>query len=546
MSEQKAPQLRCPWVRSRMNQLLENWQKLDFRRRIILIGAMVGTLVAVLSLAQIATRPGSALLFSGLDSKTAGAVISRLEQMNIPSEVRGDAIYVPENERDRLRLALAGEGLPRQGQPGLEILEDMSVFTSSNGMIETANWRALEGELARTILSSQGVEAARVHIAVPARRSYARNNAPPTASVTVTMASGGLTVDQATAFRYLVALAVPGLEPDQVVVADSAAGVVLAPGGDNAINTAATQAANRESRLKAEIEDLLTARVGRDRVRVSVSVEADREAETVTERIIRPDSRVTIHSDTEEISDNAEGAAGAVTVASNLPTGDAAGGADRKSARTETRERVNYDYSEVRRETVRGAGAIRRISVAVLVDGIISENADGESVWVERPEDELEDLRNLVIASIGYDEERGDIVTVDSMAFQPGATPGAFVEKSGFSRFLERNALTLIQLGVLSAVILALGLTVIRPILGRRDDEIDITTLPLADMAEGQGQGELVALPNAGADGLDPFDEDEPAANETLLALVAENPEKSALMLKSWLEEQPAEAEEAA
>ena len=524
-----------------MNQFLSTWNNLDLQRRIVLLGAIGLTFLAVISLAQIATRPGMALLYSGLDPAAAGEVVGSLEQMNVKAEVRGDAIYVTEHARDRVRLALAREGLPRQGQAGYELLDSISGFSATSDMFNAAYWRAKEGELARTILSSPGVTAARVHIAVPNRRPFARQSARTTASVTVTVAGGRTTVEQATAIRYLTALAVADLSPDQVAIIDSRAGMILAPGSESAISSAASQAAEREAKLKVEIEELLAARVGRDKARVSVSVETDRQSEKVTERVIKPDTRVTIHSDTEEISDSAQGSNGAVTVASNLPTGDAGNDNSRKSARTETRERVNYDYSEVRRETSRAAGAIRRVSVAVLVDGINEIDANGDSVWRERPQEELDALRELVVAAIGFDSERGDVVTVDSMAFQPDATPGASIEISPIMRFVERNALTLIQLVVLGVVALILGMTVVRPLLAAEPP-----AAPGMDAAQAGLMIETDAMGNPilGADGLPatlPAGQEEEVAeagfDEQLRMIAAEQPDQTAEMLKFWLEE---------
>lgn len=515
-----------------MEQILETWRRLDMRRRIILAGALVATLAAVLSLAQIAARPGMALLYSGLDPAAAGEVIGALEQMNIASEVRGDSIYVAEDARDRVRLALAGQGLPRQGQAGYELLDQLSGFSTTTEMFDAAYWRAKEGELARTIAASAGVRAARVHIAPPSRRPFAREEDAATASVTVTMAGSGLTTAQATAFRYLVALAVADLAPEQVAVIDSRAGVVLAPGTDTPSAGAETEATAREARLKADLEEMLAARVGRDKVRVSVAVEVAREAETVTERVIQPETRVVIHSDTEEIADNSSGTAGTVTVASNLPDGDAAEENKRTSTRSESRERVNYDYSQIERQTVRQPGAIRRISVAVLVDGITREGPDGEVIWEPRPEAELAALRELVTAAIGYDEARGDVVAVESMAFEPDATPGTEVSASPWADFLARNAMTLVQLGILALVVLVLGLRVVRPLLLG-------TAAPGG--AFGGRQIEAVAdrsglLPEPEADGLS----EPPAAatapdGERLRRVLAERPEETVATLRDWL-----------
>jgi len=520
-----------------MEQLLETWRSLDLRRRALLVGAGALSLLALVALAQLAARPAMALLYSGLDPATAGEVVGRLEQMGVASEVRGDAIYVAEGERDRVRLSLAREGLPRQGQAGYELLDGISGFSATSDMFNAAFWRAKEGELARTVLAAPGVRAARVHIAVPSRRPFARESAPPTASVTVSMAGGALTEAQARAFRYLVALAVPNLAPEQGAVIDSRAGIVLAPGEGDGARDAGAQAAEREQRLKSEIEQLIAARVGRDRARVSVTVETDREAETVIETVIDPESRVTVSLDNEEITDQSSGGAGNVTVASNLPAGDAAADPERQAARSETRERVNYDYSELRRERVRQAGAIRRVSVAVLVDGIVEAGPDGEPVWSPRPQEELDALADLVRAAIGYDAERGDIVTVDSLAFRPDATPGELAEAGPVTRFLERNALTLVQLGVLAAVATILALTVVRPLLARRPEvappllTIDESGAPVAI------GGPAAAAPEHAAEAPDIPE------TEALRIAVAENQEQTLAMLRDWLnapEDEPA------
>jgi flagellar M-ring protein FliF len=521
-----------------MEQMLETWRRLDLRRQAILAGAAILTVAAVLSLAQIATRPGMALLYSGLDPSVAGEVIGALEQMNVPSEVRGDAIYVAANARDRVRLSLAREGLPRQGQAGYELLDQISGFSATTDMFNAAYWRAKEGELARTILASPGVRAARVHIAAPSRRPFARDAASATASVTVTMAGGALTQAQAVAVRYVVALAVADLRPDQVAVIDSRAGMVLAPGTDTPVANASGEAAERETRLKAEIEQLLAARVGRDKARVSVTVETDREAETVTEKLIQPDSRVTISTDSEEITDTSSGSAGSVTVASNLPDGDTGAVDKRSSERSESRERANYDYSEIQRQTVRQAGAIRRISVAVLIDGITSNGGDGAPIWEPRPEAEITALRDLVVAAIGFDETRGDIVTVESMAFQPDATPGELVEAGRWLRLLESNAMTLVQIGVLALVTLVLALTVVRPILTR---PAPLVTRAGAIAGPAPIVGSLLtasALPPPDQPGVPApaGGDNRPAPDADALRLaVAGQPDQTVTMLRDWL-----------
>lgn len=521
-----------------MERLAARWQALDLRRRAIFAGAAGIALAAMMALGQLATSPGMALLYSGLDPATAGEVVGALDQMQVPADVRGDAIYVPSDDRDRVRLALARDGMPRQGQAGYELLDKISGFSATTDMFNAAYWRAKEGELARTILASPGVRAARVHIAAPSRRPFSRERASPTASVTVTMSGGAVGIQQATAFRYLVALAVAEMDPDQVAIIDSRAGMILAPGTETPALEADGLGADREARLKRQLEDLLEARVGRDKARVSVAIETVREAETVTEKIIEPDSRVTIHSDTEEVSDTASGTSPSVTVASNLPAGDAAGGSERQSSRTETREKVNYDYSEVRRERVRQPGAIRRLSVAVLVDGTTADDGAGGLTWQPRPAEELAALRQLVIAAVGYDQARGDVVTVESMAFQPVDLAGEAVEAGTLTRFVEQHALPIAQMLILAAVVVVLALTVVRPLIAGGPAPLPEEAIEAA--ARVGSADEALALPGTSSAAPTTPEATLPAQRltdrEALMRVVAENPDLSAAMLREWLE----------
>lgn len=533
--------IRDGWATELMDGLLATWRALDVRRRIMLVGATVLALGGVLLIGQYASKPGMALLYSGLDPAAAGEVVGALEQMGIPYELAGDAIRVAEGERDRARLALARDGLPQQGQAGYELLDTISGFSTTTDMFNAAFWRAKEGELARTIAASPAVRAARVHIAPPGQQGFARQPAPPSASITVTAAGGAVPVSAASGFRFLVALAVPGLSPEQVAVIDSRNGVILAPGAETPAVALNGAAAAREDRLRGEIEALLAARVGPQNARVSVSVEIDRSAETLSERRLDPESRVVVHSDTEEIADESRGSDPSVTVASNLPDGEAAAGGERSATRTESRERSNFDYDETRRERVKSPGAVQRLSVAVLVDGIRTVADDGTSEWQPRPQQELDALRGLVRAAVGYDEARGDVVTVESMAFQPPPELGTSAESGVAERFFERNAFAMLQILVLAGVVLVIVLTVLRPLLLRpRGPE-----LPL--LADGEGPAALGLAGEAGGEAvaIDAPGENEEFGDalfnlpdrETLRAAVNQFPEQSASTLRDWLDQ---------
>ncbi len=446
-----------------MERGLAFWNGLTLKRQVILVAATIGVFAAVLGLARLAATPSMALLYSGLEPAAAGDVVNALEAEGATYEVRGSAIYVDRSLRDSLRMTLAGEGLPANGASGYELLDSLSGFGTTSQMFDAAYWRAKEGELARTIVAARYISSARVHIANPGSRPFSRA-APVTASVTVTSADGTLSASQAKALRYLVASAVAGLDPEAVSIIDSSGGLIAS--GDDVAAAGATDRGDRAEALKRNAERILEARVGTGNAIVEVTVETVTESEMISERRFDPEGRIAISTDTEERSDTAsDSRSGAVTVASNLPDGDAAAGdGSSSSSATETRERVNYEVSETQREVVREPGDIRRLSVAVLVDGVIAPGADGDEVWQVRPDAELKDLEDLVSAAVGLNASRGDTITVRSMQFEPVPEEGTEAT-AGFLGAGALDVTSLIQVAVLSIVALVLAFGVVRPIL---------------------------------------------------------------------------------
>ena len=229
--------------------------------------------------------------------------------------------------------------------------------------------------MARTIAASQHIRAALVHLANPGADPF-QPMQEVTASVALRHAAGGLGPGHARALRFLVASSVPGLLPENVTVLDADSGQVL--GGQDTLSPTADAAARAEE-LRRNVERLLAARVGPGNAVVQVNVALDTTRETIRERRIDPDSRVAIATESDEISNTSrEAAAGGVTVASNLPEGDAAGGEGESSSQeSETRERLTFDVSETQREIAREPGDIRKISVAVLLNGVPAAGAYG-------------------------------------------------------------------------------------------------------------------------------------------------------------------------
>jgi flagellar M-ring protein FliF len=338
--------------------IVKVWTSLPASKQLVLAAVLAATIFAFSMLARTATTPNMALLYSGLDPSAAGEVIDALERMDVPTDVRGGSIYVPSGRRDSVRMKLAREGLPQQGQAGYELFGELNGFSTTSEMFDVTYWRAMEGELARTILATPGVKSARVHIAHQRSGAFLRNRPQPKAVVTITMARGELNTAQANAVRYLLSSSVSGLTADQVAVIDSDRGVILSPGkmGRGALNQ--SDASEREQKMESDILDLLEARVGPGNARVQVAVEIDAEREAITERVIDPAGRVVSGRETTEVTETSSGAnSGAVTVASNLPEGDTnAAGSQSSSERTQTDESLTYDLSEVRREREKSAG----------------------------------------------------------------------------------------------------------------------------------------------------------------------------------------------
>ncbi len=479
-----------------MQQFLSVWSVLDMRKRVIVVAATLAMFAAILGLSRMAARPDMALLYAGLDAASAGEVIKSLEASGAAYEVRGGAIFVDSARRDELRLTMAADGLPANTTEGYEILDNLSGFGTTSQMFNAAYWRAKEGELARTILANPLIQKARVHLGNPSPQGLRQRDAA-TASVTVTTSGNGLPPAQARALKYLVASAVAGLTPENVSVIDAQRGLIVtgeeAPGGLGS-------GSDRAEEMRRNIERLLEARVGYGKAVVEVSLETVSETESIRERVIDPNSRVAISSETEETTGtSSDSRDGGVTVASNLPSGDAAGsGGQSSSSDSQTRERVNYEISETTREIVKAPGAIRRISVAALVDGIRTTDANGVETWAPRPEEEMESLRALIASAVGFDESRGDVITLESLEFLPvPADPD--LPAPGFVERLNLNYMSIFQLAVLAVVSLVLGLFVLRPILTSGAGRGQSAQLPAPAATPAAGTPEDPDLPDLGA-----------------------------------------------
>ncbi|WP_170336320.1 flagellar basal-body MS-ring/collar protein FliF [Ruegeria arenilitoris] len=527
-----------------MQQIGTVWASLDRRKQIIVAGAVALVFLGILGMSRLVTAPSMTLLYAGLESGAAGDIVRALDQRGVTYEIRGGSIYVPGAQRDELRMTLASEGLPANGNRGYELLDSLSGFGTTSQMFDAAYWRAKEGELARTIVGSSYVSQARVHIANGSANPFQRS-VSPTASVYLVPSGGQITGDQAKAIRFLVSSAVSGLAPENVSVIDSNGTVI----GPQETAVAADTADDKARQLRERVMRLVEARVGAGNAVVEVSVDTVTETESIRERRIDPKGRVAISTDVEERSDSAHNQSSDVTVASNLPDGDGSGGDESNSNATQTRERVNYEISETELEVHRAPGAIKRLTVAVLVNGERTIDAAGVETFVPMPQVELDALGELVASAVGFDAERGDVITLKSLDLPAVEPQGTLASSSLLSR-VHLDVMSLIQMTVLALVTLVLALFVIRPILSKQavvpallpaggapdgeaapyltgeiaaDESSEFAPLP----GQAQAEAGVPALPSAkGEDAVD-----------RLRAMIGDKQEETVEILRSWLEE---------
>ncbi len=328
-----------------------------------------------------AVEPPYALLYGGMALEDSAQIVSRLEALGVPFRLQGDgeAILVPADQALRLRMTLAEEGLPRGGAVGDEIFDQIE-RARQHRFLENVNLRrALEGELARTIASIAGVRSARVHLVLPEHELFRRDRVEPSASIALLM-HGGRRLDrrQVLAVQHLVAAAVPNLLPERITVVDDqgtcSRAAATAPRRAPCPPRRRSSARPTRRASKQTIEELLERSLGPGRVQAEVSADLDFDQVTTTEETFDPDGQVVRSTQTvEEKKQSSERDNNtSVSVGNNLPNAGAdtpASGRANADNSTRTDETINYEISRRVRNQTQVGGQVRRLSVAVLVDG---------------------------------------------------------------------------------------------------------------------------------------------------------------------------------
>ncbi|MDY6924619.1 MAG: flagellar basal-body MS-ring/collar protein FliF [Pseudomonadota bacterium] len=448
-------------------------QRFGIGRLTVVLGVAAGVAAVLVAVMLRIGQAPDALLYSNLDLREASEITTALDSAGIKYSSKGDGstIFVSRDEVGEARLLVAGKGLVTSGSVGYEIFDNQSVLGQTEFQQNLNEKRALEGELARTIMSMRGITSARVMIAMPSRQLFQTAAADPTAAVVVGVSGGTLTGAQVQAIRNVVASSVPNLKPEKVTLTDTANRTLAAGSDDAGFSAASAEEAksSTEAQLQARIKDIVEGVVGVGAARVQVTADIDHSRSTTQEQRFDPDGQV-VRSTSMNGSESADTTAvndGGATALNNIPGGEAPGAAQAGSTDTQTTETTNYEISNTTTTTVKEAGEVKKLAVSVAVDGRWTPAAGGgEPTYAPRTADEIAQIKSLVAAAVGIDEERGDRIEVLNVRFARDVpTAGGVEAGSSLFNFTKNDLMRGVELLVLLVTGLLLIFFVLRPLL---------------------------------------------------------------------------------
>jgi flagellar M-ring protein FliF len=500
-------------------------------------------------------QPSMVPLYSQLDSQASQSLVMELERRGVPYKMAqgGAQILVPENQMLHLRLALAEHGMPGQGSiVGYEIFDQSESLGTSHFVQNINLMRALEGELARTIGAMNLIESARVHLVMPKKELFMREEQTPSASVILGVrGSKTLSRSQIDGISHLVATAVPGLKVNHITIMDTKGHSLLLGnrGEDESLMNANKNEEMRyqyERRLRDNLEDLLSQSLGAGKVRVQVSAKMMFDRVVTNSEEFNPDGQVARSVQTEEERDLEEerDKPENVTVGNNIPNGPQGGAegllASRNSSQRQT-ETTNFEISKTVRNQISEIGQLQQLSIAVLVDGTYPHNTKGEVIYKPRSPEELSKIGVLVRSAVGFSEKRGDLLEVVNMQF---ITDLEALKPASFSDWLRSEFSKLAQTFIVATVIILVLLLVVRPIAIRafeitrsEIDELNITTSPEVIMATQSAQ--TAQIEDDGPDLYISANRDRFKVNpiRTINDFFGRNPKDGLALLRRWLYE---------
>jgi len=557
-----------------VNGLLDQFRRFGAAR----LAAMLAVTLALIGFFAFVmlrmSQPAMGVLFAELSSQDVSAIIKDLDTRGIKYELRGDGqtILAPRADVPKLRLELAGKGIPSGGGVGYEIFDKGDAFSSTSFVQNINHLRALEGELSRTIRSIGRVQAARVHLVIPERRLFERDREPPRASIALKLA-GELDNAQVRAIRHLVSSAVDGLKPERVSIVDER-GRLLADGAQGEQGMVGVALDERQSaierRIKAQVDDIVASIVGPGRARVQVSALLDSNRIESRSETFDPESKVIRSSQNRTEASASNEQREGVTVGNELPGAQQNQGQQQGQQRdtsSKNEEVVNYEISRTTRTEVQDGGRVRKLSVAVLVDGVYSRQGN-ETNYQPRSPEELERIGQLVRTAVGFDRQRGDQVEVVNLRFAEGPqAPTDLTEQTLMQQLLsfsKEDIVRFAEMAVIALLILMVLMVVVRPLLKQvLAPDRELRAIPsfmrngmvVVDQGTGDPSTFSASGGAGGSAGGEPGQIDVDAPSERMLAIaqikgqlkaqsvekigamVAQNPADSVAVLRGWIHE---------
>ena len=545
-----------------MQGLGQTLRKLGVVRLVAMGGVAIGIVIFFVFLSTRLNTIDMSLLYSELDSGDSAKIISKLEAMGVPYKLRagGQQIMVPSTKALRLRMTMAEAGLPNGGSVGYEIF-DRSASLGVTNFVQNINLlRALEGELARTIRSLNDVQEARVHLVLPKRELFSRQRQEPSASVVVkTRGRQKLSKANVISIQHLVAAAVPSLKLSRISIIDGRGRLLARAGAEGedgefaAANNDEMQRSH-EQHLIRTIEGLLEQSIGVGKVRAQVTAVMDFDRVTTQAETYDPDGQVvrSTQSVEESADSNDQSAKKSVSVSNGLPNSQNSRGGDASntSRSTRTEETINYEISKTVKSHVRETGSVRRLSIAVLVDGTYSNKPDGSQTYQPRSQAELDKLAKLVSSAVGLDAKRGDALEIINMRFVNGldediglAPPLFGLTKADYFRIAE--------IFVLSAVGILVILLVVRPLVSRTLEALPSALATAEQSLLAAASADAPALAGPKDTGIGAFDSAEPiddgidvaqiegqvraSSLKKIEEIVERHPEETVGIIRQWM-----------
>ncbi|MCA9773123.1 MAG: flagellar M-ring protein FliF [Myxococcales bacterium] len=489
---------------------------------------------------QLTNQPRYATLYAGMGADDAAMIVDALKEQRVDYHLShgGTAIEVPDAQVYELRLALASKGLPRGGGVGFEIFDE-SHFGKTE-FVERLNYqRALQGELARTISGLSQVEGARVHLSIPEKRLFSDRDEQARASIVLSLKPGKtVSRGEIDGIVHLVASSVEGLDAQSIVIVDQRGKPLTSTeGGDSVAGGGGSMLEFQrriEGDLERRIESLLAPAIGPGKIIARVTADIDFVQTETTKELFDADNPVIRSEQRTEESRTGETASAGGVPGSKPESGGAGEGAG-GSASTSLRETINYEISKTVNRVVAPRGNVKKLSVAVLVDGTYKAASDGgaEMEYTPRGDEEMAKLTALVRKAVGFDERRGDQLEVLNVPFEK---PEAIAETEGLADArLRALAFEIARYAGVAVLILLFFIFVVRP--GMRFVTSPSTYLPEDERPQELPEGgQIRQLQETLTKQLAEVEDQGAKISEEAVSLARDNPEVAIKIVRNWLD----------